>query len=41
MCNYLNKYDNLNGWLLHSVYILMKNVKKKCIPYLSGQFLNL
>ena len=21
MCNYLNNYDNLNGWSLHSVYI--------------------
>ena len=38
MCNYLNKYDNLNGWSLHSVYIFMKNVQKKCIPCLSGQF---
>ena len=27
MCNYLNNYDNLN---LHSVYIFMKNVQKKC-----------
>ena len=26
MCNYLNNYDNLNGWSLHSVYIFMKNV---------------
>ena len=40
MCNYLNNYDNLNGWSLHSVYIFMKNVHKKCIPYLtdSGKF---
>ena len=32
MCNYLNNYDNLNGWSLHncySVYIFMKNVPKK------------
>ena len=28
MCNYLNNYDNLNGWSLHSVYIFMKNVQK-------------
>ena len=27
MCNYLNNYDNLNGWSLHSVYIFMKNVQ--------------
>ena len=38
MCNYLNNYDNLNGWSLHSVYIFMKNVHKKCIPYLTGKF---
>ena len=40
MCNYLNNYDNLNGWSLHSVYIFMKNVpqKKYYFPYLSGKF---
>ena len=38
MCNYLNNYDNSNGWSLHSVYIFMKNVQKKCIPYLTGKF---
>ena len=38
MCNYLNNDDNLNGCSLHSVYIFMKNVQKKCIPYLTGKF---
>ena len=38
MCNYLNNYDNLNGWLLHSAYIFMKNVHKKRNPYLTGKF---
>ena len=40
MCNYLNNYDNLNGCSLHSVYIFMKNVPKKCISYmyLTGKF---
>ena len=41
MCNYLNNYDNLNGWSLHSVYIFnLKNVPKKkkyYFPYLSGK----
>ena len=35
MCNYLNNYDNLNGCSLHSVYIFMKNVQKKCITKFS------
>ena len=34
MCNYLNNYDNLNGWSLHSVYIFMKNVLKKSTNFL-------
>ena len=38
MCNYLNNYDNLNGWSLHSVYIFEKCTPKKCIPYLTGKF---
>jgi len=38
MCYYLNNYDNLNGWSLHFVYIFMKNVPQKSIPYLSGKF---
>ena len=41
MCNYLNNYDNLNGWSLHSVYIFMKNVPKKkstIFLILSGKF---
>ena len=38
MCNYLNNYDNLNGWSLHSVYIFEKCTQKKCIPYLTGKF---
>jgi len=38
MCNYLNNYDNLNGWSLHSVYIFEKCTQKKCIPYLTEKF---
>jgi hypothetical protein len=41
MCNYLNNYDNLNGWSLHSVYIFMKNVPQKestIFLTLSGKF---
>ena len=38
MCNYLNNYDSLNGWSLHSIYIFMKNVHKKCTSYLTGKF---
>ena len=38
MCRYPNNYNNLNGCSLHSVYIFIKNVQKKCIPYKSGQF---
>ena len=37
MCNYLNKYTNLND--AHYIrYTSLWNLYKKCIPYLSGIF---
>ena len=41
MCSYFNNYDNFNGFSLHSVYIFLKNVPNKCIPYLPGKFAKL
>ena len=38
MCNYLNKYTNLNdAHYIRYTSFFMKNIQK-CIPYLSGIF---